>query len=144
MGMVTSRPTPLRILAVDDEASMLAFVARVLMSAGHEVVLASDAHQALQLVAAQDRPFDVFVLDVMMPQIRGDELARELRQRDPNVKVLYLTGYPDKLFEGRTLLETSEAFVEKPVTIQGLLEALSLLVSGRTDKGQAGVSRWTR
>ena len=68
-----------------------------------------------------------------MPQMRGDELGRRLRQRDPDVKVLYFTGYSDQLFEDRQTLWEHEAFIEKPVTSDGLLEAVSLLLFGHTD-----------
>jgi response regulator RpfG family c-di-GMP phosphodiesterase len=63
---------------------------------------------------AQPRPFDLFVVDVLMPEMRGDELSRQLRQRDPDVKVLYFTGYADRLFEDRTTPWEHEVFVENP------------------------------
>jgi DNA-binding NarL/FixJ family response regulator len=70
--------------------------------------------------------------------MRGDELARQLRQRDPDVKVLYFTGYSDRLFEHRKTLWEHEAFIEKPVTVNGLLEAVSLLLFGQTNGPAAG------
>jgi len=128
---------PLRVLVVDDELAVRAFAERALRSAGYDVVVAGDGPEALRLVEAQHRPFDLCVLDLLMPQMRGDELGRQLRQRDPDVKVLYFTGYADRLFEDRTTLWEHEAFLEKPVTINGLLEALSLLLSTDT-KGPRG------
>jgi len=118
-----------RVLVVDDEISILTFAQRALSDAGYDVVVASDGPEALRILEAE-RPFDVFVVDVMMPQMRGDELGRQLRQRDPDVKVLYFTGYADRLFDERTLLWEHEAFLEKPVTVRGLLEAVSLLTFG--------------
>jgi two-component system cell cycle sensor histidine kinase/response regulator CckA len=76
-------------------------------------------------------------VDVVMPGMRGDELTRQLRRRDPDAKVLYFTGYSDQLFENRQALWEHEAFIEKPVTVNGLLEAVSLLLFGHTD-GPAG------
>ena len=66
-----------------------------------------------------------------MPGMTGDELARQLRQSDRGLKVLYLTGYSDRLFKEKTGLWVDEAFLEKPFTSKGLREALSLLVFGR-------------
>ncbi len=120
-------------MVVDDEASILAFAGRALREAGYDVVVAYDGPEALKLADGQPRPFDLFVVDVMMPQMRGDELGRRLRQRDPDVKVLYFTGYSDRLFEDRKALWEHEAFLEKPVTVDGLLEAVSLLLFGHTD-----------
>jgi len=54
------------------------------------------------------------------------------------VKVLYFTGYSDSLFEERKLLWQHEAFIEKPVTIAGLLEAVSLLLFGHVTGPAAG------
>ena len=125
-------PDALRVLVVDDERSILAFAERALRGAGYEVVVASNGPEALRLVEAEPRPFDVFVVDVVMTPMRGDELARRLRQQDPDAKVLYFTGYSERLFESRQSLWEHEAFIEKPVTVRGLLEAVSLMLFGHT------------
>ena len=62
-----------------------------------------------------------FVIDLMMPKMRGDEFARQLRRADPDVKVLYFTGYSNRLFKEEPTLWEHEAFVEKPVNMTGLL-----------------------
>ncbi len=123
-----SRP---RILVVDDEESIRRFADRALRSAGYDVVVASNGAEALTLVAGQ-AAFDLCVLDVVMPEMRGDELGRRLRQRDADVKVLYFTGYSDVLFEEKQVLWANESFAEKPLTIEGLREAVSLLLFGHT------------
>ena len=66
----------------------------------------------------------------MMPAMTGDELARLLRQSQPELKVLYLTGYSDRLFKEKTTLWADEAFLDKPCTVKGLREAVSLLLFG--------------
>src|SRR5205807_2010657 len=124
------KPSVLRVLVVDDEASIREFAERALRLAGYDVMVASDGPEALRLVDAQAGPFDLFVVDLMMPQMRGDELARHLRQRDLDAKVLYFTGYSDRLFEERRPLWESEAFLEKPASVKELLEAASLLLFG--------------
>jgi CheY-like chemotaxis protein len=132
MGSATASDT-LRVLVVDDETVVLTFAERALRRAGYEVLVASDGPDALRLVEAQHRPFDLFVVDVVMPRMRGDELGRRLRQQDPDVKVLYFTGFIDRLFESRQTLWEHEAFIEKPVTVTGLLEAVSLILFGHTN-----------
>ena len=139
-SQITVMPTDsdrLHVLVVDDEASVCAFVERTLRGAGYDVMVASDGPEALRLVEAQRQRFALFVVDLVMPEMRGDELARQLRQRDLDVKVLYFTGYSDQLFEERQTLWANEAFVDKPVTVSGLLEAVSLLLFGHKD-GPAG------
>lgn len=120
-----------RVLVVDDDHAVRQFVERVLRDGGYEVVSAADGPEALGLIE-RERPFDGFVLDVMMPQMRGDELARQIRQRDPDAKVLYFTGFSDQLFKEKVRLWANEAFIDKPVTVNGLGEAVSLLLYGHT------------
>jgi two-component system cell cycle sensor histidine kinase/response regulator CckA len=113
-----------RVLVVDDDEGIQRFAARALRSAGYEVETASDGLEAIRLVETQPR-FDLFVLDVMMPGMRGDELARRLHDRDPAIRVLYFTGYADQFFTLRPTLREHESVLVKPVTLKGLLEAVS-------------------
>ena len=122
-----------RVLVVDDEESIRRFAERVLRDAGYDVIVAADGPEVLRLVE-QQRPFDLFVIDLMMPQMKGDELARQLRGANPDTKVLYFTGYSDRLFQEKSTLWEGEAFIEKPVNTKGLLEAVSLLLFGHTHR----------
>jgi two-component system cell cycle sensor histidine kinase/response regulator CckA len=113
------------------------FAERALREAGYNVVVASNGADALRLVDT-GAPVDLFVLDELMPQMRGDELARQLRQRNLDVKVLFFTGYSDRLFAERAVLWQNEAFLEKPVSLKALREAVSLLLFGHHDGPDAG------
>ena len=119
------------VLVVDDEESVRKFVDRVMRSAGYDTATASDGPEAID-VASRITP-TILVTDVMMPQMAGDELARRLRQKQPSLKVLYLTGYADNLFKERVTLWQDEAYLDKPCSIKGLLQAVSLLLFGRFD-----------
>lgn len=121
----------MRVLIVDDEASNRTFAERALGQAGYEVAVASDGLEALAITEKGER-FDLLLADLIMPGMRGDELARQLHRIDPNLKVLYFTGYSDRLFIEQTAREEHEAFVDKPVTVNGLLEAVSLILFGHT------------
>ncbi len=122
-------PSPTRALIVDDEESVRKFVNRILTDRGYETVVAADGPEA-EAAMTSHGPFDVLVTDLMMPQMSGDELARRLRLNEPRLKVLYLTGFSDHLFKEKVTLWEDEAFLDKPCSINGLLEAVSLLVSG--------------
>lgn len=130
--MVQPPHTSPRVLIVDDEESIRRFATRAFKEAGCEVVAAADGPGALDVIEKQP-PFDLFVLDVRMPEMQGDELGRRVRLRDPDAKILYFTGWSDGLFKERAVLWENEAFLEKPVSLRGLLEAASLLLVGRTD-----------
>jgi CheY-like chemotaxis protein len=126
---------PLSVLVVDDETSVQRFVERVLREAGYMTTTASDGPEALE-IAAKLEQFDMLVTDVMMPQMTGDELARRLRVQHPSLKVLYLTGFSDRLFKEKVTLWADEAFLDKPCSVKGLLQAVSLLLFGRVDAPQ--------
>jgi two-component system, cell cycle sensor histidine kinase and response regulator CckA len=120
------------VLIVDDEASVRGFVERVLTDAGYKTALASDGPEAIE-VAARLGSIELLVTDVMMPQMSGDELARRLRITEPKLKILYLTGYSDRLFKDKVTLWADEAFLDKPCSMKSLIEAVSLLLVGRVN-----------
>lgn len=129
----------LRVLVVDDDTLTRRFVDRVLREAGFETAVAEGGPEAMA-VAEAFQPLDLVLTDLMMPGMSGDELARRLRTTEPGLKVLYLTGYSDLLFRERQTLWEDEAYLEKPCSAAGLLEAVSLLSSGRlaTPGGTSG------
>jgi DNA-binding response OmpR family regulator len=65
-------------------------------------------------------PFDLYLIDPLMPRMRRDEIARRQRQADPSVKILYFTGFSEAVQRKTDALE-NEAIVEKPVSLNGLL-----------------------
>jgi CheY-like chemotaxis protein len=128
------------VLVVDDEEAIRTFVDRVLREAGYETVVAPNAEKALALTSSANR-FDLLLTDMNMPGMCGDELARHLRGRQPDLPILYLTGFADRLFATRPVLWSNEAFIEKPVTIKGLREAVSLAMFGHTQGPQSTPER---
>lgn len=122
-----------RVLIVDDEESIRAFAERGPSRAGYETAVAACGPEALTIAELQ-APFDLLLADVVMPGMHGDELARRLLRVEPDLKVLYFTGYIDQLFTERTTLGENEAFIGKPLTTQGLVEAVSLMLSGRAHR----------
>jgi len=123
---------PRTILVIDDEDGIRRYVERVLQGAGYTVVVASSGPEALR-VAEGINGLDLIVTDVMMPEMSGCELARRLRLQNPELKVLYVTGYSDRLFEEKVMMWENEAFVEKPCSVKSLLEGVSLLWSQHID-----------
>ena len=119
-----------RALVVDDDRPTSELVAEILREAGYEVTAAVTPDDVARVAECGDL-FDVAILDVVMPSLSGDELARRLRQRNPNVKILFVTGFPGALFQSQPMLWDGEAFLEKPCTDRGLVEAVSLLLTGR-------------
>jgi len=121
-----------RVLIVDDEVEIREFVERALRQAGYHTAVAADGPEALALASTQES-FDLLVTDLRMPAMTGDELARRMHLHEPDLKVLYLTGYADRLFKEKMVLWEDEAFLDKPCSVKGLLQAVSLLVFGKLD-----------
>lgn len=123
-------PPPLNVLVVDDEAGNRELVTRCLADFGLTLTMASSGEEALAL-ATNPRALDLLITDEDMPGIEGHELARRLRSANPNLKVLYLTGHADRLFEAKDRLWDLEAFLDKPYTPESLRQAVALLMVGR-------------
>jgi two-component system, cell cycle sensor histidine kinase and response regulator CckA len=114
-------------LIVDDEPAVLAIAERVLRAAGYRTSTASNGQDALAMLSGNN-DVDVLITDLMMPGMTGDELSRRIRTDAPDVPVLYLTGFTERLFAERKQLWEGEAFLEKPFTPLGLVEAVSMLL----------------
>ena len=108
---------------------MLAYVARVLTGGGYETTTASDGDDALRLCDEQP-PFDVYVVDLMMPRMRGDELGRRLRLREPDVKVLYTTGYARNAIVHHGRLDPGVELITKPFSYAELAAKVRVLGRG--------------
>lgn len=121
-----------RILVVDDEVGIRAFLVRALSRVECEVVVAASGAEAVERFG-EGAPIDLLLTDLLMPEMNGLELGRRLRQLTPALPVLYLTGYSEALFDERPILSVNEAFVDKPISPRGLHEAISLALYGRLD-----------
>jgi signal transduction histidine kinase len=80
------------VLLVEDEAEVRALAHEFLTSAGYRVLMAEDGEQALQ-IALRDKRIEILVTDVVMPRMRGPELAKRLMRLMPGLKVVFISGY---------------------------------------------------
>jgi two-component system cell cycle sensor histidine kinase/response regulator CckA len=117
---------PQVILLVEDDADVRASTARVLRRAGYDVLDAADGEAALQLMASRTAPVDVVITDIVMPRVGGAELARRLRERWPDLHVLYMSGYPRDSTEVAEVELTGAHVLAKPYTPAILLFELRL------------------
>ena len=109
------------ILLVEDEATLIHLVAKVLRNRGYTVHTAGDGREALDLVAASGLHCDLLVTDVVMPRMGGPELAALLRQGRPDLQVLFISGYTDSVLLQRGLVEGEVDLVPKPFSPSELL-----------------------
>jgi CheY-like chemotaxis protein len=116
---------PFRIAVVDDNHLIRRLVALVLESEGHVVVGAESGEAALEV--ARESPFDLWIIDEMMPRMRGSELIRLLRRSlDPRVAEVPIVGVSGRAGAARDLLVAgATTFVPKPIDERVLLEEVA-------------------
>jgi two-component system cell cycle sensor histidine kinase/response regulator CckA len=109
-----------RVLLVEDEDSVRNFAARALKRQGYEVLEASTGIEALELVDREKGRVDIVVSDVVMPEMDGPTLLKALRVRLPELKVIFVSGYPDDAFKKSLDPHHHFAFLPKPFTLPQL------------------------
>jgi two-component system cell cycle sensor histidine kinase/response regulator CckA len=116
------------VLVVDDDPGQVAIVTSFLKKAGFRVLSASSALAALEIAGGSDARIYLLITDLNMPNMSGLALAAEMLTTHPELKVLYLTAHANELFRQTHVLKPHEAFIEKPVSAHGLLEAVYFLL----------------
>lgn len=122
------------ILVVDDEEPIRRAARRMLELGGYEVIDVENGARAVALLADATVVVDLLMADLEMPELTGEEMARQLRASRRDLKVLYVSGHIDRLFTDRPVLWEGEAFLEKPFTYEGLTQAVSLLLFGTLNR----------
>jgi CheY-like chemotaxis protein len=109
------------ILLVEDEEVLREMTARVLRRSGYTVLEAKNGDEALAVAKAHPSPVQLVLTDVVMPGLSGPKLVERFTAMQANVKVLYMSGYPDEAIVRRGVLEPGTAFLEKPFRMRALL-----------------------
>lgn len=102
------------ILVVEDEARVRKLIVDVLTARGYRVIEATRGEDALRTSRTHKGNIDLAVVDVVMPEISGPDLVRQLTQQRPNMRVLYISGYTDEAIVHHGIPETGTAFLQKP------------------------------
>jgi PAS domain S-box-containing protein len=104
------------ILLVEDEEAVRNLTRRLLESNGYTVLPAASAEQALEVAESHDGRLDMLLTDVIMPGLSGPELSRQLLGQRPDMRVLYVSGYPDETMASEGILDPGASFLQKPFT----------------------------
>lgn len=112
------------VLLAEDEAEVRALASQFLKCAGYHVIEAADGAEALEISKTLDDPIDLLVTDVIMPRLRGPELAQQLKTRLPKLRVIYMSGYLDPN-EGSNLSIAGDCLIQKPFSRDVLLQHAS-------------------
>jgi two-component system cell cycle sensor histidine kinase/response regulator CckA len=109
------------ILLVEDEEGLRSLNARGLRSRGYTVIEASNGIEALEALEQKDGAIDLVVSDVVMPEMDGPTLLRAMRARNPNLKIIFVSGYAEDAF-AKSLEENEKFdFLAKPFALSALV-----------------------
>ena len=108
------------ILVVEDDPRVRAATVRALRAAGHRVLVASDGPEALAVAEQNDPPLHLVVTDVVMPGMSGRAVVDALRRRQPGLRALFVSGYPQDVIASRGVLDGGIEFLAKPFTASSL------------------------
>src|ERR1700728_1616854 len=117
------------ILVVDDELEIREGLEALLTSESFEVTLAETGQAGLQML--EDRPFDLVLLDVSLPDRNGLDMLREIRQRDPNLAIILITAYGSIDMAREAFKGGAQDYITKPWSNDELIAQISVAIEGR-------------
>ena len=118
------------VLVAEDEEGVRELLRKVLGDHGHAVLEARHGRDALMVADRYERPIDLLIADVVMPEIGGGELVQRLQSQRPDLKVLYISGYTNDEIVRRGVRRTEAHFLQKPFTSQELMRKVRQVLDG--------------
>jgi two-component system cell cycle sensor histidine kinase/response regulator CckA len=118
------------ILLVEDEDGLRALNARGLSSRGYTVLQAANGVEAIEVLDQRGGNIDLVVSDVVMPEMDGPTLLKELRRRDPSIKFIFVSGYAEDAFAKSLPEGPPPDFLAKPFTLKQLVAAVKQTMTG--------------
>jgi CheY-like chemotaxis protein len=125
------------VLLVEDEASVRRLLKHVLSKQGYEVLEASSGEEALDIYDRHNGSIDLLLTDMVMPKMNGRELADELTQRQPGLRVLCVSGYTDDVLIRNGALGPGMYFLQKPLKPQVLTTKVREVLDAPEQSGTA-------
>jgi DNA-binding response OmpR family regulator len=96
-------------------------MAQALRRAGYDVLVAANGHEAWELASRKSNDLRLILADVIMPRVGGPKLVREVRREQPDVRALYVSGYPFDATGVAPELAEGDALLSKPFAMQTLV-----------------------
>jgi PAS domain S-box-containing protein len=119
------------VLLVEDEDNIREPAIEILEARGYKVLSAADAVEALAVADAHRGPINILVTDVVMPGLSGSQLAGRLLARRPELRVLYISGYPEDSIAHHGVLSVEQNFLQKPFPPGQFLEKVREVLDTR-------------
>lgn len=113
-----------RILVVEDEPSVLVLTCNLLEKGGYRVLRASTPRDALEIARRPGETIDMLLTDVVLPEMHGRDLAHQVKLLHPEVRCVFMSGYPAEVVTLQEILEEGLPFLQKPFTSVELLASI--------------------
>lgn len=121
------------ILLVEDDPMVLKITEGMLECLGYDVIVAETPMDSIAICENPDIDIDLVITDVVMPVMSGKELRNKLVEIRPDIKVLFMSGYPANIIAHHGVLEEGVLFIEKPFTLESLAAKVAeVATAGRT------------
>ena len=127
MSAKPSRLPKKRILLAEDDESMRSFLERALTKAGYEVIAFANGKEAHERLKEQS--FTLLLTDIVMPQMDGIELARRASEIDPNLKIMFITGFAAVTLNTDSRAVRDARVLSKPFHLKDLVREIDRLLS---------------
>ncbi len=108
------------ILLVEDDSKLNQFCCKALEVGNLEVLSALNGEQAIDIVENKQAKIDLLLTDIVLPDINGKELAEIIKEKIPNIKILYTSGYTEEFFSDNGILPSDINFLRKPYSVKEL------------------------
>jgi two-component system cell cycle response regulator CpdR len=122
-----SRVTLSRILLAEDDESMRGFLVRALKKAGYEVIDFANGEEAFERLKSE--PFTLLLTDIVMPKMDGIELARRASELDPDLKIMFITGFAAVILNNDIAAPKDARVLSKPFHLKDLVREVDRLLA---------------
>lgn len=126
------------ILLVEDEEAVRGLILSSLQRHGYHVLAAQDGPEALRIATAHQGALDLILTDVVMPDLSGPELAKQVHAAYPQAKLLFMSGYTDDAVVRHGLNEAEMAFIQKPFSPENLVQKVRQVLDERVPAAPLG------
>lgn len=129
---IAGRATGQTVLVVEDEGAIRGNVRDCLQQLGYAVLEAESGEDALEICQQKQGKIDLVITDLVMPGIGGQELARQLGEQYPNVRILFTSGYTEGTVAQLEMLQEGSSFLPKPYSVADLSSAIHRILALRS------------
>ncbi len=123
------------VLIVEDDPPVRSLAVKILKRGGYKTIESDSAEDAIRKASTYRDPIHAVLADVVMPGRNGPEVFAKIAELHPEAKVLYMSGYPDNVLARQGVFREDVFFIQKPFTIDGLLEKIASVLKPRRIAG---------